>query len=183
MTGPAAASQSSLTRGCCSWRTRPFRTLKVSGAKNSALVLMTASLLTGDVVELSDVPDLTDIAGMGDILRCLGSAWIVRTIACDCRPINSPAQNLHMNSSTASGRASSALAPCSAASAKQRSLPGGCRIRTRPVVEHIRGLKALGAHVSVEHGIVRAAVPGSQHRLKAPQLFSTVPAWEPWKPC
>ena len=47
-------------------------TLTVSGAKNSALVLMTASLLTDETVELVNVPDLTDIQGMGDILGALG---------------------------------------------------------------------------------------------------------------
>ena len=47
-------------------------TLTVSGAKNSALVLMTASLLTSETVELINVPDLTDIQGMGDILGALG---------------------------------------------------------------------------------------------------------------
>ena len=46
--------------------------LKVSGAKNSALVLMTASLLTNEVVELTNVPKLTDITGMGRILSALG---------------------------------------------------------------------------------------------------------------
>ena len=46
--------------------------LKVSGAKNSALVLMTASLLTAEVVELTNVPNLTDITGMGRILSALG---------------------------------------------------------------------------------------------------------------
>ena len=39
-------------------------------------------------------------------------------------------------------------------------LPGGCRIGARPVVEHIRGLKALGAVVNVEHGIIAASIPG-----------------------
>ena len=47
-------------------------TIRVSGAKNSALVLMTASLLTADTLELCNVPDLTDIGGMSEILVSLG---------------------------------------------------------------------------------------------------------------
>ena len=49
-------------------------------------------------------------------------------------------------------------------------LPGGCQIGARPVVEHIRGLKALGAVVNVEHGIISASIPGSQHRLKGASI-------------
>ena len=71
------------------------------------------------------------------------------------------------------------IGPCSAASARRRFptrwLPHGAR----PVVEHIRGLKALGAHVSVEHGIVRAAVPGSQQRLKGASIVFDCPSVEP----
>ena len=73
MTGPTTASQNSLTEHLAVQGGKILNgTLKVSGAKNSALVLMTASLLTRDVVELCNVPELTDIAGMVDILRCLG---------------------------------------------------------------------------------------------------------------
>ena len=73
MTGPATASQNSLKERLAVRGGQALSgTLKVSGAKNSALVLMTASLLTSDVVELCNVPELTDIAGMVDILRCLG---------------------------------------------------------------------------------------------------------------
>ena len=73
MTGPMTASQNSLTEHLAVQGGKSLNgTLKVSGAKNSALVLMTASLLTRDVVELCNVPELTDISGMVDILRCLG---------------------------------------------------------------------------------------------------------------
>ncbi|MDC3168724.1 UDP-N-acetylglucosamine 1-carboxyvinyltransferase, partial [bacterium] len=55
-------------------------------------------------------------------------------------------------------------------------LPGGCRIGARPVVEHIRGLKALGAVVNVEHGIVKASVPGSKKRLTGAQIVLDCPS-------
>jgi len=178
MTGPATASQSSLTpRLSVRGGQGLSGTLKVSGAKNSALVLMTASLLTGDVVELSNVPDLTDIAGMGDILRCLGVSVDRQNdrvrLQADQLSSAKPPYEL-VNSLRASffsigpllGRLGQAEVP----------LPGGCRIGARPVVEHIRGLKALGAHVSVEHGIVRAAVPGSQQRLKGASIVFDCPS-------
>jgi UDP-N-acetylglucosamine 1-carboxyvinyltransferase len=47
----------------------------------------------------------------------------------------------------------------------QVPLPGGCQIGTRPVVEHVKGLKALGAQVTIEHGVVTAVVPGRKRRL------------------
>ena len=55
-------------------------------------------------------------------------------------------------------------------------LPGGCRIGARPVVEHIRGLKALGAVVTVEHGVVTATVPGDSKRLKGAQIVLDCPS-------
>ena len=178
MTGPATASQSSLRSRLAVRGGQPLTgTLKVSGAKNSALVLMTASLLTDEVVELSNVPDLTDIAGMVDILRCLG----VRVERHDDR-VRLQADQLSsaeppyelVNSLRASffsigpllGRMGQAKVP----------LPGGCRIGARPVVEHIRGLKALGAQVNVVHGTVQAAVPGHRPRLRGASIVLDCPS-------
>jgi len=152
-------------------------TLKVSGAKNSALVLMTTSLLTREVVELCNVPELTDIAGMVDILRCLGvgverSKDRIRLQADGISNAEPPYELV--NSLRASffsigpllGRLGQAKVP----------LPGGCRIGARPVVEHIRGLKALGAQVTVEHGTVNAAVPGNSSRLKGASIIFDCPS-------
>lgn len=178
MTGPATASQNSLKERLAVRGGKTLSgTLKVSGAKNSALVLMTASLLTSEVVELCNIPDLTDIAGMVDILRCLGvqverSGDRIRLQA-DLLSSAEPPYEL-VNSLRASffsigpllGRLGQAKVP----------LPGGCRIGARPVVEHIRGLKALGAQVSVEHGCVNAAVPGTQPRLRAAPIILDCPS-------
>ena len=178
MTGPATASQNSLKERLAVRGGQALSgTLKVSGAKNSALVLMTASLLTSDVVELCNVPELTDIAGMVDILRCLG-VRVERSgdriqLQADSLSSAEPPYEL-VNSLRASffsigpllGRLGQAKVP----------LPGGCRIGARPVVEHIRGLKALGAHVSVEHGCVNAAVPGTQPRLRAAPIILDCPS-------
>ena len=151
--------------------------LRVSGAKNSALVLMTASLLTSERLTLHNVPPLTDIDGMESILVSLGVK--VRrhseTIELQASSLTSaePPYEL-VNGLRASffaigsilGRMGYAKVP----------LPGGCRIGARPVVEHIRGLKALGALVTVEHGVVTAAVPGESKRLKGASIVLDCPS-------
>ena len=152
-------------------------TLLVSGAKNSALVLMTASLLSEETIELTNIPSLTDIDGMSAILESLGVQVDRQS---DCIRLNAaelsgsaPPYEL-VNSLRASffsigpllGRLGHARVP----------LPGGCRIGARPVVEHIRGLKALGAVVNVEHGIVTASVPGSKKRLTGAQIVLDCPS-------
>ncbi|MBA4736697.1 MAG: UDP-N-acetylglucosamine 1-carboxyvinyltransferase [Synechococcus sp.] len=152
-------------------------TLHVSGAKNSALVLMTASLLSEETIELTNIPSLTDIDGMSAILESLGvqvnrRADRIRLTAAKLSG-SAPPYEL-VNSLRASffsigpllGRLGHARVP----------LPGGCRIGARPVVEHIRGLKALGAVVHVEHGIVTASVPGIKKRLTGAQIVLDCPS-------
>ena len=152
-------------------------TLRVSGAKNSALVLMTASLLSEETIELTNIPSLTDIDGMSAILEALGvqvhrQSDCIRLTAAELNG-SAPPYEL-VNSLRASffsigpllGRLGHARVP----------LPGGCRIGARPVVEHIRGLKALGAVVNVEHGIVTASVPGSKKRLTGAQIVLDCPS-------
>jgi UDP-N-acetylglucosamine 1-carboxyvinyltransferase len=152
-------------------------TLRVSGAKNSALVLMTASLLSEEAIELTNIPSLTDIDGMSAILESLGvqvnrTADRIRLAAAKLSG-SAPPYEL-VNSLRASffsigpllGRLGHARVP----------LPGGCRIGARPVVEHIRGLKALGAVVNVEHGIVTASVPGIKKRLTGAQIVLDCPS-------
>ncbi|MGB1775495.1 MAG: UDP-N-acetylglucosamine 1-carboxyvinyltransferase [Synechococcus sp.] len=151
--------------------------IRVSGAKNSALVLMTAALLSEESVELCNVPALTDIAGMCSILESLGmrvSRTADRiTLTADALNGSEPPYEL-VNSLRASffsigpllGRLGHARVP----------LPGGCRIGARPVVEHIRGLKALGAVVDVRHGIVTASLPGRRTRLSGAPIVLDCPS-------
>ncbi len=151
--------------------------LRVSGAKNSALVLMTASLLTKERLTLRNVPPLTDIGGMSDILKSLG-VDVQR---------NGEVVDLHANQMSGAEppyelvnglRASFfAIGPLLARMGYARvPLPGGCRIGARPVVEHIRGLKALGAVVNVEHGVISASIPGRQQRLKGTSIVFDCPS-------
>lgn len=151
--------------------------LRVSGAKNSALVLMTAALLSSEPLRLSNVPELTDIDGMSEILRVLGvhvqrDGSTVEIHAGELQHGEPPYELV--NGLRASffaigpllGRLGRAKVP----------LPGGCRIGARPVVEHIRGLKALGAVVNVEHGVVSAAVPGRSKRLRGASIVLDCPS-------
>ena len=151
--------------------------LRVSGAKNSALVLMTASLLTEDPLTLRNVPPLTDIGGMTEILSSLGvkvqrSGEVVRLHADQMTGAEPPYELVN------GLRASFfAIGPLLARMGHARvPLPGGCRIGARPVVEHIRGLKALGAVVNVEHGIIAASIPGREQRLKGAEIVLDCPS-------
>ena len=151
--------------------------LRVSGAKNSALVLMTAALLTEDTLTLRNVPPLTDIDGMESILVSMGvkvrrSSETIHLQASDLTSAEPPYELV--NGLRASFFAiGSILARIGHAKVP---LPGGCRIGARPVVEHIRGLKALGAVVTVEHGVVSATVPGDRKRLKGASIVLDCPS-------
>ena len=153
------------------------RELKVSGAKNSALVLMTSALLSEGPLELHNVPQLTDIQGMADILASLGvrikrsqeTVWLQADDLHHAAPPYDLVNGLRASFFCIGpllGRLGHAKVP----------LPGGCRIGARPVVEHIRGLKALGAMVKVEHGVVTASVPGTSRRLKGAAIVLDCPS-------
>ena len=140
--------------------------LKVSGAKNSSLVLMAAALLTNEKLLIKNVPQLTDIEVMSEILRNLG-AKLTKTnnsIEINSESIHNaelPYQLVH------SLRASFfCVGPLLTRLGKAKiPLPGGCNIGARPVDEHINGLKALGAEVEVRNGVVKAQISNKHKRL------------------
>ncbi|MFM8936352.1 MAG: UDP-N-acetylglucosamine 1-carboxyvinyltransferase [Vulcanococcus sp.] len=151
--------------------------LRVSGAKNSALVLMAASLLSSDPLRLRNVPPLTDIQGMAEILTSLGVRVLRGSDSIDMDGSglshSSPPYEL-VNSLRASFFC---IGPLLARLGIARvPLPGGCQIGTRPVVEHVKGLKALGAQVTIEHGVVSAVVPGRGHRLTGGRIHLDCPS-------
>ena len=151
--------------------------LAVSGAKNSALVLMATCLLSRDTIRLRNVPPLTDITAMGEMLSSLG-AQVVRKgdlVELTGDRINSAAAPYELVNSL---RASFfCIGPLLARMGMARvPLPGGCQIGTRPVVEHVKGLKAMGAQVTIEHGVVNAVVPGRGHRLKGGRIHLDCPS-------
>lgn len=130
----------------------------MSGAKNAALPILCASLLSADPLELVNVPQLNDISTM---LRLLGDMGIgVRRagedgLTLDGSGLNNPVASYEMVKTM---RASIlVLGPLVARCGEARvSLPGGCAIGARPVDQHIKGLQAMGAEVTVEQGYVHA---------------------------
>ena len=130
----------------------------MSGAKNAALPILCASLLTSDPLHLTNVPHLNDISTM---LRLLGDMGVGVTMdGVDGMELNGGALTNAVASyeMVKTMRASIlVLGPLVARCGEARvSLPGGCAIGARPVDQHIKGLQAMGAEVKVEQGYVHA---------------------------
>src|SRR3989338_890722 len=140
----------------------PLRgTVAASGAKNAALPIMAACLLTEEPVVLEGVPRVTDVLTMVDILRRLG----IRVDHEDERLRIDPN---HYTGSTAPYELVSlmrasicVLGPLLARHHRARvSMPGGCILGPRPIDLHLKGLAALGAAIAVEHGDLVATTSG-----------------------
>jgi UDP-N-acetylglucosamine 1-carboxyvinyltransferase len=140
----------------------------ISGAKNAALPLLCASLLTTETVRFGNVPHLNDVSTM---LRLLAQMGVQVTL--------DGADGLEMGA----GQITSAEAPYDLVKTMRAailvlgpllarhgeamvSLPGGCAIGARPVDQHIKGLQAMGAEISVEHGYIHAKA----RRLKGARI-------------
>jgi UDP-N-acetylglucosamine 1-carboxyvinyltransferase len=141
-------------------------TIAIGGAKNAALPLMAASLLSTEPLILDNVPDLADIATMSNLLVQHGVAIAMDQAApAGGRRIELSAA--HITSITApydlvrKMRASVlVLGPLLARCGRARvSLPGGCAIGTRPIDLHLNGLRKLGAQIELSGGYVEARAP------------------------
>ncbi len=144
--------------------------IPISGAKNAALPLMIASLLTSDTLTLENVPHLADVEGLMRILGNHGVDIAVngrrerqedgysRTIHFTCRTIADTTAPYELVSKM---RASFwVIGPLLAREGRARvSLPGGCAIGTRPVDLFLEGLAALGAEIEIDGGYVNATAP------------------------
>ena len=132
--------------------------VRVSGAKNAALPLLCASLLTSEPLFLTNVPRLNDVRTMQTLLTQMGVRLDSReagTVALDASSIDWPLAPYELVKTM---RASIlALGPLVARSGEARvSLPGGCAIGLRPVDQHVKGLEAMGADIDLEHGYISA---------------------------
>jgi len=140
--------------------------VKISGAKNSALVLLAASLLSNEKIILDNVPILTDIEKMKNILKNLGVKLQTKDHQLIIDSTNISIKELPyelVNGLRASFFCIGALlARFGEASIP---LPGGCNIGKRPINEHISGLKALGAEIVIEKKIVKAKLEGKKNKL------------------
>ena len=142
----------------------------ISGAKNAALPILCASLLTAEPLRFANVPHLNDVSTM---LRLLGQMGVDVTmdgneaLVLDSHALNNPVAPYDLVKTM---RASIlVLGPLVARFGEARvSLPGGCAIGARPVDQHIKGLLAMGAEVTVEHGYVHAKAT----RLKGARIVT-----------
>jgi UDP-N-acetylglucosamine 1-carboxyvinyltransferase len=147
----------------------------VSGAKNAALALMPACLLSDQPLTLSNLPDLADITTMARLLQQHGVAMMMQSEGDAGRVLRLDAAQIASTTApydlVRKMRASvlvlgPLLARCGVAKV---SLPGGCAIGTRPVDLHLKALQQLGAEIEVEGGYVVARVPGG--RLKGARVI------------
>jgi UDP-N-acetylglucosamine 1-carboxyvinyltransferase len=134
--------------------------IAVAGAKNAALPIMAAALLTADELRLSNVPQLADIATMSKLLRGMG-VTVERNgdaIALRASAVNVLEAPYELVKTMRA--AILVLGPLVARFGRARvSLPGGCAIGARPVDQHIKGLEALGATIRIEEGDIVAEAP------------------------
>ena len=148
--------------------------IRIAGAKNSALPIMAATLLTSDVVTVGNLPHLYDITTMLELLGCMGVESVV-----------GEKMNVEINSSTIRDfnapyelvktmRASIlVLGPMlSHYGQAEVALPGGCAIGSRPVNLHLAALKKMGADITVENGYIKASTKGK--RLKGAHILMDI---------
>jgi UDP-N-acetylglucosamine 1-carboxyvinyltransferase len=141
----------------------------ISGAKNAALPILCAGLLSADDVRLSNIPNLQDVATMLKLLRQMGlrieqdgAAWVLNGGAID--RLEAPYELVKtMRASIL------VLGPLLARFGEAKvSLPGGCAIGSRPVDQHIKGLQAMGADITIEAGYIHAKAK----RLKGARIVT-----------
>ena len=136
-------------------------TIRVSGAKNSALPCMAAAILTEDEVTLENVPQVRDIETERRLLESMGAQVQLgygraqHRTAISCRTLSDPVAKYEIVKTM---RASSlVLGPLVARCGMARvAMPGGCAIGGRPIDLHIKGLEKMGATITQEHGYLEA---------------------------
>ncbi|MFW1677949.1 UDP-N-acetylglucosamine 1-carboxyvinyltransferase [Pontibacter sp. JAM-7] len=144
--------------------------VRISGAKNSALPILAATLLADKPVTVCNLPHLHDITTMLELLRRMGVELVIDeklSVEVDATTIKSLCAPYELVKTM---RASIlVLGPMLAHFGEAEvSLPGGCAIGSRPVDLHIQGLRAMGADITVEGGYIRARSNG---RLKGARVF------------
>ncbi len=136
-------------------------TIRVSGAKNSALPCMAAAILTEDEVSLENIPHVRDIETERKLLASMGAAVGTREgsardrVTISCRSLSDPVARYEIVKTM---RASSlVLGPLVARAGMARvAMPGGCAIGGRPIDLHIKGLEKMGATITQQHGYLEA---------------------------
>ena len=133
--------------------------VRISGAKNAALPIMAAALLTDQPLALENLPRLMDVRTMSRLLAQMGVGVGTQEdgrLELHAKDVREPVAAYELVKTM---RASVlVLGPLLARCGRARvSLPGGCAIGARPVDQHVKGLQAMGAEITVEHGYMHAA--------------------------
>lgn len=143
--------------------------IEIAGAKNAALPILCAGLLTADTLALANVPKLQDVATMQKLLRQMGLAIeqkgaTLELCGRDVAKLEAPYEMVKtMRASIL------VLGPLLARFGEAKvSLPGGCAIGSRPVDQHIKGLQAMGAEIRIEAGYIYAKAK----RLKGARIVT-----------
>ena len=153
--------------------------VKISGAKNSSLVLLAASLLTNEKVILNNVPKLSDVEKMKNILKHLG----VKLSSNNENNLIINSKKLHLGDNLpfelVNGLRASffCIGPLlSMLGEVTLALPGGCKIGERPIDQHITGLRELGANIEVKDGLVKAKIKGKEKKLLGSKILLSCPS-------
>ena len=135
--------------------------VRISGAKNAALPILTASLLSAEPLRLGNVPHLKDVSTMLALLGHMGVSITLddkNHVTLDGAQIPNKVAPYEMVKTMRA--AILVLGPTLTRFGEARvSLPGGCAIGSRPVDLHIKGLQAMGAEILIEHGYIHAHAP------------------------
>ncbi len=153
--------------------------IDISGAKNSALKVMVAGLLTDERLELENVPALADVATMAQLLAQHGIA--VEEAGAKRLSLGGAITNTEAPYDIVRKMRASilVLGPLLARTGEARvSLPGGCAIGTRPVDLHLKGLEAMGAEITLDGGYINARAPKGLHGATITFPFVSVGATE-----
>lgn len=152
--------------------------VKIDGAKNSALPVLAASLLTNGTNTFEEIPPLDDVVTICELLTALGATTSILadgSITVDASNINQVETPYEL---VRKMRASFlVMGPLLARLGRARvSLPGGCSIGTRPIDLHLKGFMALGAEIIMGHGFIEAVAPrlvGGRIYLDFPSVGAT----------
>ena len=151
--------------------------VEISGAKNSALVLLASSLLTNEKIILENVPRLTDIEKMGNILKNLGVNLIEKNNKLEIDSKNISIKELPYELVNGLRASFFCIGPILTKFGEAKiPLPGGCKIGLRPIDEHINGLKALGADIIIKGKIVKAKIKDNKNKLHGTHIKLKCPS-------
>ena len=151
--------------------------VEISGAKNSALVLLASSLLTNEKIILENVPKLTDIEKMGNILKNLGVNLVDKNSRLEIDSKNISIKELPYELVNGLRASFFCIGPILTKFGEAKiPLPGGCKIGLRPIDEHINGLKALGAEIIIKGKIVKAKIKDNKNKLQGTNIKLKCPS-------